>query len=148
MRLWLLSIGALGMAVCLGYGAGRIVSVLAEAPAAPVIREDIDPPRTAVVTFDSTVPVHGTMTGAVRVFLGDRLITSDEHGAFGVVPDSTSQPAQQSAAVVPPAGMRFVASRKGKKYYPVTTKAAAQIVVGNRIYFADAASAQKAGYHP
>ena len=47
-----------------------------------------------------------------------------------------------------PAGMHFVASRRGKKYYPVGSPAAAALKPENRVYFPDAAAAEDAGFIP
>jgi hypothetical protein len=46
---------------------------------------------------------------------------------------------------VPP-GMRFVASKKGKKYHAVDSASGERIAPENRVYFPDAASAERAGY--
>ena len=43
-------------------------------------------------------------------------------------------------------GGAFLASKRGKKYYPRGCSAGKNIVEGNRIYFADTAEAEKAGY--
>ncbi|MEN9582242.1 MAG: hypothetical protein RL641_196 [Candidatus Parcubacteria bacterium] len=43
-------------------------------------------------------------------------------------------------------GLPFVASKKGKKYYPVNCPAAKNLAVTNRIYFKDGADAEAKGY--
>lgn len=42
--------------------------------------------------------------------------------------------------------MPFVASKRGKYFYPAQSKSAARLAPQNRVYFPDAASAEKAGY--
>jgi hypothetical protein len=43
-------------------------------------------------------------------------------------------------------GMKFVASKQGKKYYPVGSAQAENLKPENRLYFPDAAAAEAAGY--
>ncbi len=45
-----------------------------------------------------------------------------------------------------PAGMQFVASRKGKKYYAVDSAGGEKLTPENRVYFRTAAEAEAAGY--
>ena len=47
-----------------------------------------------------------------------------------------------------PVGMKFVASKKGTKYYAVESAGGERIVPQNRVYFATAAEAEAAGYQP
>jgi len=42
--------------------------------------------------------------------------------------------------------MQFVASKRGKKYYPVRSGEAQRIVPENRVYFESALQAEGAGY--
>jgi hypothetical protein len=44
--------------------------------------------------------------------------------------------------------MRFVASRRGKRYYPVSSREGERLVPENRLYFRTAEEAERAGYHP
>jgi ribosomal protein L9 len=47
--------------------------------------------------------------------------------------------------VVVPEGMKFVASKSGKKYYAVDSAQGKKIKGDNRVYFKDAAEAEAAG---
>ena len=46
-----------------------------------------------------------------------------------------------------PRDARFVASKRGKKYYNVTSKSAERLVPKNRLYFRTAGEAEALGYH-
>ena len=59
---------------------------------------------------------------------------------------NTNTPISEAAANPPPAGKNFFASSKGSKYYPVNCSAGKTIKESNKIYFIDAAGAEKAGY--
>lgn len=48
--------------------------------------------------------------------------------------------------VKPPEGMRFVASKRGTKYYPLESAGAGSISPANRVFFETASDAEKAGY--
>jgi hypothetical protein len=48
--------------------------------------------------------------------------------------------------VTVPAGMKYVASKNGKYYYPVESVAGEKIVPANRVYFASEGDAEAAGF--
>lgn len=75
--------------------------------------------------------------GAVRLFIlkevsGEAVF---QEGAF---------PVSFSGEALGP--QQFVASKNGTKFYPIACKAAARINAENRIFFASAIDAQKAGF--
>lgn len=82
----------------------------------------------------------GTASGAVRLFLGEKPVAI-EHGAFRV---TLTKPAQPPSLA--PAGMRFVASKRGKYYYRVNTAAANGLSESNRVYFGTEEEARQAGF--
>lgn len=89
--------------------------------------------------------LRGTAVGPVRLFFDNGEVDIAPGGGF-----AAEVPAfrVEEVTVVVPEGMRFVASKKGKKYYPVDSAGGERIVPGNRVYFTDAASAEVAGFTP
>lgn len=85
----------------------------------------------------------GEIRGDVRLFLGDRQIIPRGSGAFRV-PAGILKTDVRTIAL--PEGMRFVASRKGKRYYPVHSKQAEELTPKNRVYFRTEEEARAAGY--
>jgi len=85
----------------------------------------------------------GAMKGDVRLFLGDRQVIPDGSGAFRV-PAGILKTDIRTVAV--PDGMRFVASKKGKRYYSVDAAQAQGLAPKNRIYFYSEEEAKAAGY--
>lgn len=85
----------------------------------------------------------GIVRGEARLILGDTVIIPNGSGAFGV---PATELLVNQVAVSVPVGMRFVASRRGKYYYLVTSSAGARLTPENRVYFPDEASAEAAGY--
>lgn len=87
--------------------------------------------------------LEGVLTGDVRLFLGGEMILPDESGMFRV-------PANllfiNYVQVKVPDGMQFVASKKGKNYYSVSSSAGEKIVPENRVYFVNEIEAGVAGY--
>lgn len=88
--------------------------------------------------------LRGTAAG-VRVFARDEAVALAPDGSFAIV-----HPAfriEEVSVPVPP-GMRFVASKNGKKYYRVDSASGECIAPQNRVYFRDSASAESAGFLP
>lgn len=85
----------------------------------------------------------GEMLGSVRMFLGDDQIIPNGSGAFRVPAGILKNDVRPIAA---PEGMRFVASRKGKRFYPVSSKQAQGLSPKNRVYFPTEEAAKAAGY--
>ncbi|MBU0458080.1 hypothetical protein KJ652_06815 [Patescibacteria group bacterium] len=85
----------------------------------------------------------GSITGDTRVFLGENQIIPNTEGEFKVRADDLFINYIQ---IKVPEGMKFVASKRGKYYYSVTSSAGEGITPGNRVYFSDAEEAKDAGY--
>lgn len=85
----------------------------------------------------------GVAMGDMRLFAGGKPVQVTASGTFAI---GDTRVLTNIVTVRPPAGMQFVASKRGKKYYPLTSSQAGTIVAENRIYFPDAQSAQRAGY--
>ena len=135
---------ALLLTFILGLLLGRIFNLTSQPIPETVVREDTRD-SISVVRIDgiSDGQITGIAHGSVRVFLGDQMIIPNGSGAWRVpAGKSFAAPVTTNA----PAGMQFVASKRGKKYYPVTSRSAQTLSPANRIYFRDAASAEAAGY--
>lgn len=125
---------------------GVAAAVLHLRPHPPLqIVEDPREPDIPVVTLFGIRDgaLQGQTRGEVRVVAGDRVVPLDGSGNFLIVDRAVLT--NMISVSVPP-GMRFVASRRGEKYYPIEDARAAQIVPENRLYFQDSASAERAGY--
>lgn len=85
----------------------------------------------------------GRMSGSVLMTAGDKPVIPDANGSFSIRDSSVLTNVVQ---IDVPDGMRFVASRRGKKYYPVDSADGQRIVPENRVYFPDEADAQRAGF--
>jgi hypothetical protein len=101
----------------------------------------------AVVTLDGFRDgmFRGKAVGPLRLYAGEDPVDVAPDGTFAF--DRPGFRIEDVTVVVPP-GMAFVASRKGKKYYSVTSAAGERIAPANRVYFPDAASAESAGFSP
>jgi hypothetical protein len=97
------------------------------------------------VTFDGFRDglLRGRSAGPVRLFAGEEPVEVAPDGSFAF--DHPGFHIEEVTVPVP-AGMRFVASRKGKKYYSVTSAAGERIAPANRVYFPDEAAARAAGF--
>ncbi len=85
----------------------------------------------------------GSVEGVVRLSAGGTIIPVDDEGRFAIADRSILT---NRITVMAPPGMRFVASSKGTKYYPVDSAGGQNIVPQNRVYFATAEEAEAAGY--
>lgn len=125
---------------------GVVAAVLQLRPHPPLeIVEDPREPDIPVVTVFGIRDgvLEGQARGEVRVVAGDRVIPLDGSGNFLIVDRAVLT---NIVSVSVPTGMRFVASKRGEKYYSIEDPRAAQIVPENRLYFQDSASAERAGY--
>lgn len=137
--------GSLVLALILGITLGEIHGRLWTIQKRPIVfTEDMRPKIPVVIINDiSNGTINGTMTGTVRVFGGEEIL-HPQHGSFSIPLDSL----KRVVAVSIPDGMKFVASKNGKKYYPVSSKSGMKIVQKNRIYFPDSKSAEARGLIP
>ncbi len=111
-------------------------------------------PRVATYTGALSVPVvtingirngklEGMLSGGVRLFAGSHLVLVDGSGSFAI--GDTKLLTNIIEIHIPP-GMKFVASKKGKKYYAVTSASAGNLSPANRVYFPSEAAAEAAGF--
>jgi hypothetical protein len=85
--------------------------------------------------------VIGSVQGQARLVAGQAVSTAT--GSFRI-----PLPASLLSGAGAPAGARFVASKRGKKYYPVGSPGAERLSPANRVYFKTAEEAKKAGFAP
>lgn len=141
MRVWMPLSSA--VALCVAYMLGR---VLTSASGAHVPLRVVDDPRpqsaTVVLHSWSNGTLRGVMRGSGRIVIGNRAVTVNGSGAFALPLDLPRTAPAASAAY----GGGFVASSRGKKYYPAGSPAAAKLSPKNIIHFATRAEAEAAGY--
>ena len=87
--------------------------------------------------------LHGSIKGSARISLGSQILT--QSGVFAI---DASHILTNKITVIVPHNAQFLASKRGKKYYPVFSSAGERITPGNRIYFENAQQAEAAGYVP
>lgn len=144
MRSTTLTALAIVLALIFGVLLGRIFGI-ASRPIPPTVLLEDRRPLIPVVRISGVEDgfVAGSVRGDVRVFLDEKIVVTDGSGSFRV---PAGDFLHNVATVRVPADMRFVASRRGKKYYPVTSASAARLAPGNRVYFSDRESAERAGF--
>ncbi len=131
----------------LGYALGTFELARQEARApAPlnVLQEDIHRGVPMVhVREINAGEIVGTVGSGARLVIGDTLIVSSLDGSFR----TPAAPFLTNIIDVPvPHGASFVASSRGKNYYPVSSSAGEKLVPSNRIYFRTAEEAEAMGY--
>ncbi|PIQ76893.1 hypothetical protein COU78_03885 [Candidatus Peregrinibacteria bacterium CG10_big_fil_rev_8_21_14_0_10_49_24] len=138
--------GALLLTLLLGYVLGRIVtvgvSVNAVEPMAIRADDSAAVPVVRIAGLENGRVV-GTVNGDVRLWLGEEQIFASQSGTFSVKPGPFLI---NSVSVLVPDGMKYVASKRGKKYYGVRDAAGQSIIPENRLYFETADMAEAEGY--
>lgn len=138
--------GVLTLALIFGYLVGRITTVhiaVADVPPAFLQEDATNIVPTVRIAGLQDGNVVGSIKGDVRMWIGDTQIFSAEDGTFAVAPGPFLI---NTISVLIPDGMKFVASKRGKKYYTVSEAGGQSIVPGNRLYFKTAEQAESAGY--
>lgn len=141
LSLWIAAVLLLGFLVGASWGLSRL------SRQTPITLRPDTRPRVGVVRIDGIRDgaLEGTLSGDVRLFAGDRLVLTGSGGHFRI----TDRPLLTNTVTVrAPEGMLFVASSRGKKYYSIGSPDGDRIVPENRVYFLDAAAAERAGYVP
>ncbi len=138
-------LGAILLALIVGYLLGRLITERRTLPHTPMTMRDLGRPPVPTVHIDGVFngQIRGMMHGEARLFLAGDQILPDQSGAF-LTP--AGRLLVNNVEITVPDGMRFVASKRGKKYYPVTSASAANLAPENRVYFRTAEEAQAAGY--
>ena len=141
MRQELLAILAAVLALTLGVMMGYLLHASHAPLPATILREDTRAlvPVVRIDGIDGRELI-GVARGEVRLFHGEHQVLTSGSGAFRItLPGLTA---------VAPSGMRFVASKRGSKYYPAGSPGAERLSPANIVYFRDAAHAEAAGYLP
>jgi hypothetical protein len=132
---------SVGLLILFAFLAGMVIGkVPRDVPATVItddIREGIPVVRIDGITGNTIV---GSVSGTARVFLSGRPVLV-ESGSFRLPSNVITR-----AASGPVTGT-FVASKRGKKYYPIGSPSAEKLSPANRVYFQTAQEAEKAGYH-
>lgn len=149
--------GSHGLGACVSYGlsivlalfAGGVIGMIVErsreTASIPVTITQEDITDVPVVTLEGIRDnkVVGEMSGDVRLIIGDRVVVPNGSGSFAVEEDDFLV---NRITVDIPEGMRFAASKRGKKYYPIDSASAQSLAPQNRVYFRTAEEAEAAGY--
>ena len=137
------------LTLSLGYMLGTFVLQLPEAIApAPVTSLHRDIHRRAPIVHIEEIR-NGRVVGVVgtgaRLVFGEDVVIPALDRRFSI----EAAPFLVNIIDVPvPAGMFFVASNRGKNYYPVESSAGQNLSPANRLYFKSAIEAERAGYKP
>ncbi len=87
--------------------------------------------------------LEGVILGDARFILSEKPVLPNNDGEFSV---NASSVLVNRVSVSVPEGMHFVASKKGKYFYTVTSAKGSSLSPGNRVYFKNETDAQAAGY--
>ena len=142
---WIPLLGITLLAITCGYLLGRMITLRFSVPDTPItVIEDTRPliPTIRIQGIHNGM-IEGRILGDARLFFGDELLIPTASGTFAFPPNIFLK---NIVDIVIPSDMQFVASQRGKKYYPVGSSAGEQLIPENRIYFKTAEEAEKAGY--
>ncbi len=87
--------------------------------------------------------LEGAIHGDARFVLSETPVLANDDGEFSV---NASSVLVNHVSVIVPDGMYFVASKKGKYFYSVTSTKGSSLSPGNRVYFKNEDEARAAGY--
>jgi hypothetical protein len=137
--------------VILAFAGGMLTQAYRAIPDTPVEKTFDLNPGVAVVIFDrienGKLMGHGSGT-PVRLLTRTELEVPQTGGTFAI---SLNDLGLKNTAVTNasiPEWAQFVASKNGKKYYPVNSSRAKTLSEKTRIFFPDAKSATQQGYTP
>lgn len=131
-------------AICIaaaGYLTGRIVDTHIAMASVPLLAVVPDTrPRVPVVHIEGIRNgyIEGTMSSGARLVIGDSIAHATASGSqpgTGRFRMPAAPFLVNHVTVEVPEGMRFVASRSGKKYYTVESAAGSRLKPENRVYF-------------
>lgn len=127
-----------------GYVSGRIHQGVMDIPVAPLEIVQDTRPKIPVVTIDEIREgmIRGTASGHVRVFGEGHMVIPSPTGDFAIALADL----RATVEIRIPPNAKYAASKNGKKYYDINSKAAARLKPETRVYFGSAEEAEKAGY--
>lgn len=132
----------------LGYSLGTfglaVERVAAPPPSVTVLTEDVHRgiPLVRVQEINDGEIVGNVGVGA-RLVIGEEVVTPEDDGSFRM---DAKAFLVNIIDVKIPHGVLFVASNRGKNYYPVASSAGQKLTPANRIYFRSAEEAEAMGY--
>jgi len=133
------------MGICLGGSMGIAAALLWKSNALAFEIAPVSPKvPTVVIEAAPGGKVEGHVSGFARLLLGADLVAEGSGTFVGMMKGSLPV----TVEVIVPPGMKYVASKTGKKFYSVTSAMGNRLLPKNRVYFPDAASAKAAGYAP
>ena len=143
-RAWLRFIGAFLIILACGYVLGRLHASFDAIPKTPLQIIPDTRARVPVVSIDDIQQgiMHGTASGHVRIFGENHMVVPDAQGAFAIPLSSL----RRTVEIRVPDDAKFAASKNGKKYYDITSAAAARLKPETRVYFRTSEEAERAGY--
>ena len=134
------------LVLSLGYALGLYGNTLQDSQApAPIEAVDLRSPTLPVVHIEEIREgkITGTVGTGARLLIGSDLIAAESDGSFTVPAGSFLT---NIVAIKAPDGAAYVASKRGKNYYPLSSKNAESLKPENRIYFGSEEEAEAAGY--
>jgi len=137
-------LGVLVLTLLVGFTLGQVVMSKKLQKTQIQITED-NRAKVPVVSINGIYDgeLSGKISGETRVFLGDSQIVPNADGVFNIRADDLFI---NYVKIRIPEGMNYVASKKGKYYYSVTSVAGERIIPKNRVYFESEKGAQNAGF--
>ena len=132
-------VSALILALSIGYLHGRILAL--NTPELQLQSDHRSPVPVVEIEGIRNGLLHGRILGKARLKVADTVLV--QSGAF--VTDAAAL-LRNEVWVTVPTNAQFVASKRGKKYYPIHSSGGSRITPVNRIYFATEQEAKAAGY--
>lgn len=142
-------VGLLLICSVIGYILGRYVQVqqiMTSVPDITVVPDTRPPMPTVRIEGIRDGNLEGTIIGTgTRLFLGEKQVIANSSGSFRVPagPFLTNY-----VTIHVPEWAQYVASKRGKKYYPVHSAQGQNIVPENRVYFRSKEEAASHGFTP
>ena len=142
-----LQVGTLIIAITCNFALGQLSALHSVASHTEISLEPDTRPLAPTVHINGITNgnLEGELLGGSRFVLGEEIVIPDEHGKFSV---DTSDFLRNEVSIVVPAGAHFVASERGKYYYPVESSKGNALSPNTRVYFSSEAEAVAAGYLP
>lgn len=141
----ILQSAALILAITCNFALGSLAAkkFTGNVPPLSVVQDVREPAPTVRIDGVRNGNLEGVILGDARLLVGTVPVLPQESGNFAV---NASSVLVNHVSVSVPVGMHFVASKKGKYYYAVTSAKGSTLSPGNRVYFSTEAAAQAAGY--
>lgn len=132
------------LAITLNFSVGALAAkrYTGDVPPLALVDDIRDPAPTVRIDGVRNGKLEGEILGDARFIVGGEMVVPTA-GQFAV---NASSVLINRITVHVPEGMRFVASKKGKYYYTVTSAKGENLSPTNRVYFATEEDAANAGF--